>query len=161
MKLRFCLIIGLLLLTSSYLKADELISIYLKNTNPSPVRIDVSNISTIKFKTTKIVVNNIDNTSSDFYFSDIVKITFNEEGTSIIESADTSKTNVYPNPVKDNLTLTNAGNLFGSDICIYSTTGQLVAKHSQWNGESIDVSHLNPGVYFVNTNSTTLKFVKQ
>ena len=118
-------------------------------------------MTSLTFQQSKIVVNNIDNTSSDFYFSDIVKITFNEEGTAIIENAETSKTNVYPNPVKDNLTLTNAGNLLGSDICIYSTTGQLVAKHSQWNGESIDVSHLTPGVYFVNTNSTTLKFVKQ
>ena len=89
MKLRFCLIVSLLLLTSHYAKADELISIYQSNSDLSPVRIDVSNISTIKFKTTKIVINQKDNTSSDFYFSDITKITFNEDGTSIIESKDT------------------------------------------------------------------------
>lgn len=161
MKLRFCLIIGLLLLASSYAKADELISIYLNNTDLSPVRIDISNISTIKFKTTKIVINKKDNSTSDFYFSDITKITFNEEGTSIIESADTSKANIYPNPVKENLTINNANAIYGEDICIYSITGVLVAKHSQWNGETIDVSNLTPGVYFINTNSTTLKFVKQ
>ena len=83
MKLRFCLIIGLLLLTSSFAKADELISIYLNNTDLSPVRIDISTISTIKFKTKKLVVKNNDNSTNDFYLSDIVKITFNEEGTSI------------------------------------------------------------------------------
>ena len=68
MKLKFCLIVGLLLLTSSYTKADELISIYLNNSDLSPVRIEVSTISTIKFKTTKLVVTNHDNISNDFYF---------------------------------------------------------------------------------------------
>ena len=160
MKLKFCLIVGLLLLTSSYTKADELISIYLNNSDLSPVRIDVSTISTIKFKTTKLVVTNHDNISNDFYFSDVIKIAFNEEGTSIT-TPDASTASISPNPVKDNLMIQDAEKMYGSDICIYSTTGQLVAKHSQWNGESIDVSHLNPGVYFVNTNSTTLKFVKQ
>ena len=160
MKLRFCLIIGLFLLTGSYLKADELISIYLNNSDLSPVRIDVSNISTIKFKTTKLVVNNNDNTSNDFYFSDIIKITFNEQGTSI-ETVNASSASIFPNPVKDTLIIQNAEKIYGSDIYIYSMTGVLVEKYSQWNGESINVSDLAPGVYFVNSNSTTLKFVKQ
>ena len=160
MKLRFCLIIGLFLLTGSYLKADELISIYLNNSDLSPVRIDVSNISTIKFKTTKLVVNNNDNTSNDFYFSDIIKITFNEQGTSI-ETVNASSASIFPNPVKDNLIIQNAEKIYGSDIYIYSMTGVLVEKYSQWNGESINLSDLAPGVYFVNSNSTTLKFIKQ
>ena len=160
MKLKFCLIVGLLLLTSSYIKADELISIYLNNSDHSPVRIEVSTISTIKFKTTKLVVTNHDNISNDFYFSDVIKITFNEEGTSIT-TPNASTASISPNPVKDNLMIQDAEKMYGSDICIYSVTGTLVSKHSQWNGESIDVSHLNPGIYFVNTNSTTLKFVKK
>ena len=160
MKLKFCLIVGLLLLTSSYIKADELISIYLNNSDHSPVRIEVSTISTIKFKTTKLVVTNHDNISNDFYFSDVIKIAFNEEGTSIT-TPDASTASISPNPVKDNLMIQDAEKMYGSDICIYSVTGTLVSKHSQWNGESIDVSHLSPGIYFVNTNSTTLKFVKK
>ena len=160
MKLKFCLIVGLLLLTSSYAKADELISIYLNNSDLSPVRIEVSAISTIKFKTTKLVVTNHDNISNDFYFSDVIKIAFNEEGTSIT-TPNASTASISPNPVKDNLMIQDAEKMYGSDICIYSVTGTLVSKHSQWNGESIDVSHLSPGIYFVNTNSTTLKFVKK
>lgn len=160
MKLKFCLIVGLLLLTSSYTKADELISIYLNYSDLSPVRIDVSTISTIKFKTTKLVVTNHDNISNDFYFSDVIKITFNEEGTSIT-TPNASTASISPNPVKDNLMIQDAEKMYGSDICIYSVTGTLVSRHSQWNGESIDVSHLSPGIYFVNTNSTTLKFVKK
>ena len=160
MKLRFCLIIGLLLLTSSFAKADELISIYLNNTDLSPVRIDISTISTIKFKTKKLVVKNNDNSTNDFYFSDIVKITFNEEGTSI-ETQDVSTARINPNPAKDIVTIQNAEQMYGSDICIYSITGMLIDKRPQWNGESIDVSNLSPGIYFINSNSTTLKFVKQ
>ena len=160
MKLKFCLIVGLLLLTSSYIKADELISIYLNNSDLSPVRIEVSAISTIKFKTTKLVVTNHDNISNDFYFSDVIKIAFNEEGTSIT-TPNASTASISPNPVKDNLMIQDAEKMYGSDICIYSVTGTLVSKYSQWNGESINVSHLSPGIYFVNTNSTTLKFVKK
>ena len=161
MKLRFCLIIGLLLFTSHYAKADELLSIYMSNSEHSPVRIDVANIATIKFKSTKIVVNKIDNTSSDFYFSDIKKITFNEEGTTSIETQNASTASIFPNPVKDNLIIQNAESIYGSDIYIYSMTGVLINKLSQWNGEAIDTSHLSSGVYFVKTNSTTLKFIKQ
>jgi hypothetical protein len=40
-------------------------------------------------------------------------------------------------------------------------TGVLVNKLSQWNGEAIDASNLSSGVYFIKTNSTTLKFIKQ
>jgi hypothetical protein len=160
MKLRFCLIIGLLLLTSHFAKADELISIYLSNSEHSPVRIDVANISTIKFKSTKIVVNKIDNTSSDFYFSDIKKITFNEEGTSI-ETHNATSASIFPNPVNDEIIIQNAKSIYGSDIYIYSMTGVLVNKLSQWNGEVIDATHLSSGVYFIKTNSTTLKFIKQ
>ncbi len=160
MKLRFCLIIGLLLLTSSYAKADELISIYLNNTDHSPVRIDISTISTIKFKTKKMIVTNDDNITNDFYFSDIVKITFNEDGT-YIETQNASTASIHPNPAKDNVTIQNAEKMYGSDVCIYSITGVLVSRLPQWNGEAIDVSHLSPGVYFINSNSTTLKFVKQ
>ena len=154
------LIIGLLLLTSHFAKADELISIYLSNSEHSPVRIDVANISTIKFKSTKIVVNKIDNTSSDFYFSDIEKITFNEEGTSI-ETHNATSASIFPNPVNDEIIIQNAESIYGSDIYIYSMTGVLVNKFSQWNGEAIDASHFSPGVYFIKTNSTTLKFIKQ
>ena len=107
-----------------------------------------------------MVVNNNDNTSNDFYFSDIIKITFNEQGTSI-ETVNASSASIFPNPVKDNLIIQNAEKIYGSDIYIYSMTGVLVEKYSQWNGESINVSDLAPGVYFVNSNSTTLKFVKQ
>jgi hypothetical protein len=160
MKLRFCLIIGLLLLTSSFAKADELISIYLNNTDLSPVRIDISTISTIKFKTKKLVVKNNDNSTNDFYFSDIVKITFNEEGASI-ETHDVATARINPNPAKDIVTIQNAEQMYGSDVCIYSITGMLIDKLPQWNGESIDVSNLSPGIYFINSNSTTLKFVKQ
>ena len=107
-----------------------------------------------------MVVTNHDNISNDFYFSDVIKIAFNEEGTSIT-TPNASTASISPNPVKDNLMIQDAEKMYGSDICIYSVTGTLVSKYSQWNGESINVSHLSPGIYFVNTNSTTLKFVKK
>lgn len=161
MKSRFCLIIVVLLFASSYVKADEL-NVYLKNTDMSPVRIQISDISTIKFKPNRFIVNLQDNTSNKFYFSDTNKISFSTANTLIERTnADASTANVFPNPVGNHLTINNIEKMYGSDIYIYSITGLLVEKHTQWNGETINVSNLTPGVYFININSTTLKFIKQ
>lgn len=161
MKSRFCLIIVALLFASSYVKADEL-NVYLKNTDMSPVRIQISDISTIKFKPNRFIVNLQDNTSNKFYFSDTNKISFSTANTLIERTnADASTANVFPNPVGNHLTINNIEKMYGSDIYIYSITGLLVEKHTQWNGETINVSNLTPGVYFININSTTLKFIKQ
>lgn len=115
----------------------------------------------MKFKPNRVIVSKFDNTFEKFYFSSLTKITFNEDGASI-ETVETNPTaSIYPNPAENNLVIEGAKNMYGSDVCIYSMTGVLITKHSHWNGETIDVSHLNPGIYFVNINSTTLKFVKQ
>lgn len=161
MKLKFCLIVCLLLLANCYTKADELLNIYLSNSDMSPVRIEISSISSIKFNSNRFTVNTKDNTSEKFYFSDVTKITFDNGKTSIETIESTSSASIYPNPAKNNLSIKGTNEMHGTDIYIYSMTGVLVAEHSQWKGETIDVSHLNPGVYFVNINSTTLKFVKQ
>ena len=160
MKLKFCLIVTLILLSISA-KADEVILFYLNNSDLSPVRVEVSTVSTITFKTNKLVVKSKDNTTNDFYFSDIRKITFNDDGTFIEHINTTPTLNIYPNPTENELTIEGTDNIYNTDICIYSLHGALIAKYPQWNGEPIDVSQLNPGIYFININSTTLKFVKQ
>jgi hypothetical protein len=61
----------------------------------------------------------------------------------------------YPNPAKDsfNFKLSNTGNEPCS-LHIYNTSGQCVVKQELGNAttidETIDVSHLSPGIYFVN-----------
>lgn len=151
----------MLLLTSLYAKADELINIYFNNSDLSPVRVEISTISSIKFKANKFVITSKDNITNDFYFSDVRKITFNE-GETFIEDINTKTTlSVYPSPATNELRIEGNDEMYNSDVYIYTLTGTLVAKHPQWNGETIDISSLASGIYFININSTTLKFVKQ
>ena len=66
---------------------------------------------------------------------------------------------IYPNPVNNMLTI--EGRVV-KDIIIYSVLGKVVLKMSNQN--SIDVSSLSKGVYFIKgsdgINSSTKKFIK-
>ena len=66
---------------------------------------------------------------------------------------------IYPNPVKNTLTING---LVVKDIIIYSVLGKVVLKMSNQN--SIDVSSLSKGVYFIKVsdgiNSSTKQFIK-
>ena len=65
----------------------------------------------------------------------------------------------YPNPVKNMLTING---LVVQDVVIYSVLGKVVLKMSNQN--TIDVSSLSKGVYFIKVsdgiNSSTKKFIK-
>ncbi|MDB4108093.1 T9SS type A sorting domain-containing protein [Flavobacteriaceae bacterium] len=66
---------------------------------------------------------------------------------------------IYPNPVKNMLTIDR---LVVKDVVIYSILGKAVLKMSNQN--TIDVSSLSKGVYFIKVsdgiNSSTKKFIK-
>ncbi|MCF6296102.1 MAG: T9SS type A sorting domain-containing protein [Flavobacteriaceae bacterium] len=71
---------------------------------------------------------------------------------------------IYPNPVKEILTINNRG-LFIKSYKIYNTIGQVVQSNLSFNTNQINISHLKSGVYFLKTLSNqkevTVKFIKQ
>jgi hypothetical protein len=69
-----------------------------------------------------------------------------------IEHAITGKTILFPNPAHDYITFT-LNTLDKAEIIIYDQTGRIV-KHQTGNiGENtMDISDLSPGIYFVSTN---------
>jgi hypothetical protein len=71
---------------------------------------------------------------------------------------------IYPNPVKDYLQL-QMENTLGMQFKIYNLQGSLVMESNITSIESIDVSSLNQGLYFIELNSTdqvfTGRFIKQ
>lgn len=142
-------------------EGDEVISVY-TNSSQTPTKIAIADVSRILFETDSFnIKNKKDGAVSYFDYSDVIKITFNETlGLEDITATDPNVT-IFPNPVKENLKINGAEDMFGSDLYIYSITGTLVTKQAKWNGENINVSNLNPGIYFININSTTIKFVKQ
>jgi len=45
-------------------------------------------------------------------------------------------------------------------VTIWSVTGQQIYNNRHWNGEEINIAHLERGIYIISINSTTFKFNK-
>ncbi len=82
---------------------------------------------------------------------------------SVLES-ENSMIEVFPNPVKDFLTIDMEGQLF-KEYNVYNVSGQKVQSDSTINKNQINVSNLQQGVYFLefatDKGKTVLKFVKE
>ena len=165
MKLKSYLITLTLLFVAIGVRAegDGFLTIHL-NSSEKPAQIAITDVSSIVFETSQLSIKNKQYAIiQNFNYSDVIKITFNEElNTESVEEMNSNATlTFFPNPVKDNISISCDETMYGSDLCIYSMTGTLISKQTNWNGENINVSNLNPGIYFININSTTLKFIKQ
>ena len=95
------------------------------------------------------------NTPAYFCLDDI-------EFTTSIKTVSKNDMNIYPNPVKDILTIENIEN---SKIMIYDISGKTVyLKQTNTNVEKIDLSELNRGIYFItisnNDKVITKKIIK-
>ncbi len=67
---------------------------------------------------------------------------------------------IYPNPAREYTYIDFGGSLSG-EMEIYGISGMLVAKR-EYNGEALrlDLTDIQPGVYFVRLGNATMKFVK-
>ena len=84
-------------------------------------------------------------------------IPVNVSGSVSVFEAFTSELSIYPNPVNDKLFLSK----FTGEFLIHNVTGKSVIQGSVSSTNSaIDVSELSKGVYFIKTNKTTTKFIK-
>ena len=82
---------------------------------------------------------------------------FPEAGVSVPEISHNTNMTIYPNPAKDrlNVTLNQA-----AEIVVYNIMGQVVATKDGKAGENtIELSNLSNGVYFVNAGTNTQKFI--
>jgi uncharacterized repeat protein (TIGR01451 family) len=84
--------------------------------------------------------------------------------TTDVKSTSLSKVELYPNPVKDMLTIATSGSVYRT-LAIYNIMGQSVAKQDVSSfATSIDVSALTPGIYYVSLKgeggTKTIKFEK-
>lgn len=110
--------------------------------------------------------------SANIYFDYYQPMTTNIAKTSIValNTLDTTWNDsflIYPNPVKNILTIEDKRQSEINTISIYNTLGQLVQTYINKtnNSASIDVSQLRTGLYFIKINSEqgilTSKFIKE
>lgn len=79
---------------------------------------------------------------------------------SIVATNELSASNavtVYPNPANDVITVEN----FNGEASIYSVDGLLIKTIDVIENQSIQISDLIPGMYFLNANNSTVRFVKR
>ncbi len=79
-----------------------------------------------------------------------------------LEDVNAASFNVYPNPVKDEIRISSEEMI--ENIAIYNINGQQLIADCQnptANSCAVNVSNLNPGVYFIKVNGKAQKFVKQ
>ena len=161
MRLKFYLMTAALLLLSGFLdvSAEKIIQIEMSDANVAPTEVAVAEISRIQFAAGSFSVKYLQNDATAmFNYAQVKRITFKDD--SAIATTQATNKMVVVNPVRENLLLKGGDALYGTDINIYSMTGTLVMQVAAWAGDAINVSHLTPGVYIINTQFETLKFVK-
>ena len=87
-----------------------------------------------------------------------------EEELSVSDNAFAKAFSLYPNPVKNNLTV--ASQVEQYDLVVHSIIGQKIEElYDQSLDSQIDLSELTTGIYFVTlttaTSSNTFKIIKQ
>ena len=163
MKVKFYPMIATALMLSimPYSRADKYIQMEMSDAGVAPVEMDVADISKIRFGTTSFNFELRDNSASDVYNYMQVKRIAIKDGRAAIENVNEAQSLVVmPNPVRDNLCLQGGNDMYGADVNIYSATGMHVMCVANWCGETLNVSHFAPGIYIINIQSVTLKFVK-
>ena len=76
-----------------------------------------------------------------------------------IENIDADQVVIYPNPANDVIYIKGLDENDGYKIV--DITGKVLLRGSAYNGEAIDVTSLSSGVYFFQSNGTTIKFIKK
>lgn len=99
-------------------------------------------------------------TETSIPVSIIQKITFTDEVLAT-QNVGLNKSNLqlYPNPSTDYIRIKSEAKSL--DVKIYSLEGKLVVSGTYKSDEDINVSKLNAGVYLVQANGVTIKFIKK
>ncbi|WP_219007927.1 T9SS type A sorting domain-containing protein [Aquimarina litoralis] len=93
-----------------------------------------------------------------------VIVTFQDQTLSVGDFSVQNPIRIYPNPVKDNLFIDNFDSK-NQEIEIYTMQGKKILNRSNVVSESVNVSSIPQGLYFMkvksDTKETTLRFVKR
>ncbi|MFA5044377.1 MAG: T9SS type A sorting domain-containing protein [Paludibacter sp.] len=136
-------------------------SLIIKLNNGSETGTLLNSIDRITFSAGNVIFKNIDNSSNSIMLSDISNLTFGLFSGITAIIPDKMSMVVYPNPANDFIQLKNVpeGEL---NIKIIRLDGAvLMNKQLLDKNQSIDISHLASGFYFLKVNNKTMKFTKK
>ena len=110
----------------------------------------------ISFPNDETMVITQNGTDIQILISEIRKVTFNE----VLATAEneTESIGIFPNPTSNNFTISGINRF--QQMNIYSIDGKLVKREIIDCGQSIDISELPQGLYYVNVNKQNFKLIK-
>lgn len=152
-------ILALLTLTLGTLSAGAVNKVTVHGTSGENGGFNGGEVTKITFSPTDFTIWQGDTQAATFAVKDVVKISFGKSsGVNAVHQASID----IRGSVTTTLSITGLADDFRpTPMQIYSPAGQTCIAQSAWGGEDIDVSALPAGIYIINFNSTTLKFVKK
>lgn len=126
--------------------------------NGTEITRELSDIAELELKQNNLITKTTEGRSTLNLYS-IDKITFGFS-TGIDESVAQRTMKIFPNPVNDSFTLSNTSEEI-NEITIYSIEGIKAGTYQiESSTKTLNISHLNPGIYFIAAGKETIKFIK-
>jgi len=114
----------------------------------------------VSYNGTSIVFNDANGPDTFDVFSNVPVDMSTLNNSVIAENTNLSNVSIYPNPVENNLRVVGINKI--TSVIISNISGQQILKFSNVSDNSIDISSLKEGFYFVTlNNNAVLKFIKK
>jgi len=136
-------------------------TLYIESNDGSTSAVYLTDVESIVFQNNNLVVNSEDCEARYFNmtFSDF--LTFEENVTGIGEMESGALMSIYPNPVKNSLTI-DFPSAVVSEAMVINATGEVLSSFKLNRQRNvIDITHLSSGLYFILIDGRIQKFVKQ
>lgn len=114
----------------------------------------------ISFKTNGFEIATDGSATTNVSYADAEKITFKTSGSSVSTVDAKSTMRLRRNLVESMLEMEGHDGK-STRLTVNSLSGLTLISFKEWNGEAIDVTSLIPGIYLLNINNLTFKFIKK
>lgn len=156
------LIAALLLLSASALPAAARTTMTVSGSGSDKATFEVTDNLVLDFGSTpgSIVVKESPSKQQVFAITDNTVLAFEEQSGVAEVRPDAVAIALRTNPVEQSLDFT-AAPAEACALSVFSLQGSLLLSLPAWQGESVDVSSLAPGLYIVSFNNQSIKFYKK
>jgi hypothetical protein len=158
-------ILLLMLLVFAGTEASQIIaqSLIIRSVGGTEDTRSLGSLQKFSFSATNLILTSVSGSTEAFSLSAISKLYFAD--VPIVSGITTQYENagnllLYPNPAENIICLQNLpeGNFF---VTIYRMDGVMVLKAQISSGEDVDISMLEEGLYLLNVNDQTTRFIKR